>query len=488
VAPHVPLFGLGAGMGALTVWMEKHHVGAVGDVYDLTSVERLLIAGRALWFYAGKLVWPYPQAFFYPRWRIDPRAWWQYLFPASAVVVPIALWLARGRIGRGPLAAVLIFGGVLFPAIGFLNVYPFRFSFVADHFQYHAGVALIALAAALITQAIARASANRKELTIAASILPIGALGLLTLLRTTVFYDSETLFRDTIAKNPDSWAAYENLEGALDSQGRLADSLQVARDALARAQLTARADDPTTTGSLAMAHNNLGACLLKQGNAEGFRLGQIEEVMFELREALRLDPKLTKTYCNLASVLLGSDRPAEALKEANLALAISPRDADPWYVKGMALDALGKPTEAEACFEKAIELNPDFAQAHTKLALLLLKQQRPDEATSHLESALRLDSGIADAHYALAGILANRGDFLRAAQHFAATAELRPGDANALNYLGVALVNLGQTDKAIQAFEEALRRSPTHAEAKANLKQALEIKRSEPVAPPPSRQ
>jgi hypothetical protein len=136
------------------VWMEQTHVGASGDEWNLSLVERVLVAGRAVWFYAAKLVWPYPLVFVYPRWTIDTHAWWQYIFPLGVLAVIGGLWWARARIGRGPLAAVLIFCGVLVPAIGFFNVFPYRYSFVADHFQYHASIALIALAAAGIVLAV----------------------------------------------------------------------------------------------------------------------------------------------------------------------------------------------------------------------------------------------------------------------------------------------------------------------------------------------
>ena len=98
----VPFFTLAACLGLVTMWMETHHVMAQGDEWSATPVERFLLAGRALWFYAGKLLWPQPLVFLYPRWEIDPSAWWQYLFPAAALALPVVLWLARGRIGRLP--------------------------------------------------------------------------------------------------------------------------------------------------------------------------------------------------------------------------------------------------------------------------------------------------------------------------------------------------------------------------------------------------
>jgi hypothetical protein len=156
VLPLVPFFIIGLGMGLHTAWLEKHHVGASGAEWSFSLAERCLIAGRALWFYAGKLVWPAPLTFIYPRWQLDAGVWWQWLFPAAALAVVTALWLARKRIGRGPLAAFLFFAITLFPALGFVDVYPFRYSFVADHFQYLACLGPLALAAAGIELGLAR--------------------------------------------------------------------------------------------------------------------------------------------------------------------------------------------------------------------------------------------------------------------------------------------------------------------------------------------
>ena len=114
-------------------------------IWDLSLLERFLIAGRALWFYLGKLAWPTRLTFSYPRWQIDVGLWWQYVFPLATVAVTAGLYVLRKRIGRGPLVAALLFGGTLVPALGFIDVYPMRYSFVADHFQYLAGIAPVAL-------------------------------------------------------------------------------------------------------------------------------------------------------------------------------------------------------------------------------------------------------------------------------------------------------------------------------------------------------
>jgi len=157
-----PFFLLSTVFGLMTTWVEKHYVGAIGEEWTLPVIDRFLVAGRALWFYAGKLLWPQKPTFIYPRWEISSAIWWQYLFPLTAVTAIIVLWLLRRRLGKAPLVAVLFFAGTLFPALGFFNVYPHKFSFVADHFQYLASIGLIALGVSAAMQIFSRFDNGKK--------------------------------------------------------------------------------------------------------------------------------------------------------------------------------------------------------------------------------------------------------------------------------------------------------------------------------------
>jgi hypothetical protein len=204
VKPLAPMVALGIAAGLGTAWVERTYIGAEGVEFELSLVERCLIAGRAVWFYAGKLVWPSPLMFMYPRWEIDTAALWQYLYPLGAVAVVYAFWVLR-RWSRAPLAAALLFGGTLVPALGFVDVYPFRFSFVADHFQYLASLApLTLIAAAIMTQweqRSRRVAAGRPLLFLAFGI----PLGVMTWHQTGNYVDAETLYRATLSKNPSCW-------------------------------------------------------------------------------------------------------------------------------------------------------------------------------------------------------------------------------------------------------------------------------------------
>ena len=144
ILPLLPFFAVGAALGLLTAWVEKHYVGAQGADWSLTLVDRCLVAGRALWFYAGKLAWPARLTFIYPRWANQCRHLVAMGVSGGGGGRGGGAWLSRSRIGQGPLVAVLFFAGTLGPALGFVNVFPMRYSFVADHFQYLASLGMIA--------------------------------------------------------------------------------------------------------------------------------------------------------------------------------------------------------------------------------------------------------------------------------------------------------------------------------------------------------
>ena len=219
VAALIPFFAAGIALALVTVWMEKYHVGA-GKDWHLTPVERLLVAGRALWFYAGKLVWPANLSFIYPRWEIDPGAGWPYLFPAAALAVLIGLWLARRRLGKGPLVACLFFAGTLFPALGFIDVYPMRFSFVADHFQYLASIGLLALFAAAGAALLGKLAPKQPIIGPAVGAGCLIVFAVLTWAQAEVYTDLKTLWTDTLEENPGCWLAHNNLGQILFLQKR----------------------------------------------------------------------------------------------------------------------------------------------------------------------------------------------------------------------------------------------------------------------------
>ena len=191
--PVIPLFILGAAAASFTVWIERSLIGAEGSAYGFTFVERVLIAGRVIWFYLGKLIWPLDLIFIYPRWQMSQTIWWEYLFPAAVVVaLAILVWLCRWR--RGPLAGMLFFIGTLFPVLGFLNVYPFRYSLVADHFQYLACLGIIVPVAAGISLALTHARSWQRWTGYALCLCLLITLAMLSHTQSEMYKDVETVW------------------------------------------------------------------------------------------------------------------------------------------------------------------------------------------------------------------------------------------------------------------------------------------------------
>src|SRR5580658_6402760 len=272
VLPLLPWFALGVSAGLFTSWVESTLIGARGTDFLLTPVQRVLIAGRAICFYAGKLLWPTNLTFFYPHWKIDPAVWWQWLFPAGVLALGIGLMFAARRY-RGPLAGFLIFSGTLFPVLGFLNVFPFRFSYVADHFQYLASLGIIVPVSSVLVLAIERIS-SRRAATIACCFMLILVLGVLTWRQCRMYRDVETLYRESLARNPASWLAHYNL-GVLFAEmpGQLPEALEHYR-----AAVRLEPDYPES-------HFNLGSALAHSGPSD-----PPEEAIEEYQTALRLKP------------------------------------------------------------------------------------------------------------------------------------------------------------------------------------------------------
>lgn len=335
-----PLIALGAAMGLCTVWLEKHHVGASGAEWSLGIMDHILLAGRILWFYVGKLLWPAQLMFIYPRWQIDSAAAWQYLFPAAALLLALILWLLRGRIGRGPFAAAACYTVMLAPALGFFDVYPMRFSYVADHFVYHAALPLIILFCGGASAAIRPHARRLAYPAIAASAALLAALCLLTWRHAGVFMNLETLWTDTLEKNQSAW----------------------------------------------MAHNNLGVILLGRQQAD--------RAIRHLSEAVRLKPDYDQAHNNLGNALVFAGRPEEAQAQFSEAVRLNPNYAPPHYNLGNLLVDQKRWEEAEKHFLEAVRLDSKSAIAHFNYGNGLELQGRLDKAAAQYKEALRLDPAL----------------------------------------------------------------------------------------------
>src|SRR4029079_17870995 len=264
----------------------------------------------------------------------------------------------RNRIGRGPLAAALIFGGVLLPALGYFNVYPFRFSFVADHFQYHASIALIGLASAAGGAGLERWTSADSPLRVLAAGAVLLVLCAIAQKRTRAYRDLVTLYEDTLAKNPTSWAA----------------------------------------------RFNLGESLLTQGKPE--------EGIKEIREAVRMSPAQPWLRTGLASALSTPGQTEEADAEFRRALAEPLHDvarADALVRLGALVANKGDLDEAIDLFQRAIQLRENNSRAIYNYGLALAKKGDREGGIEQVRRALAITPFDAEAQHGLGAMLAEQG-------------------------------------------------------------------------------
>lgn len=439
VLPLVPFFVIGLVMAAMTGWVERNFVGARGPEWDLSVAQRVLIAGRAAWFYVGKILWPVGLTFMYPRWNVDPRQLWQWAFPLLAAAVPVALLALRNRIGRGPLAAVLIYLGVLVPAMGFVNIYPMRYSFVANHFQYHAGPALMALVVAtaaillrrirgetasgdtraapgLTTSSVpsaAPAPGSSVPSASAPSAVPyvlagavLAALTVGTALHARTFASQVSLWADVVRKNPFSWMARNNYGTAL----------------LGASQL-------------------LGPDQAEQANQ------MLDDAAAQFEQAVTIRPEHDRAWANWGRLLLLRGRPQEALAKLDQSLALRPGGIDALIDRGRALLELRQLPEARQAFEQVLAASRaqpvasgTLALAHQFLSRIARQQDDAAAALDHLARAVQLAPRDPAIQYDYGRLLIAQGRLEDAAAALAAAIRVQPDNLDP--HIDLALVFL----------------------------------------------
>jgi cytochrome c-type biogenesis protein CcmH/NrfG len=367
VVPSIPFLFLAAVAGLVTRWFENTGIGYKARILDLSLLDRCLIAGRAFWFQLGNLLWPSNLTFVYPRWDVNVGVWWQYLFPIGVLGLLVLLWSLR-RWSRAPLAGVIIYILLLLPSLGFLNIYFFVYSFVADHWQYLACVGIIAPCASGIVLLAGRFERRQGWLEPGVTLLIGGALFLLTTHQSRMYTDIETLYRTTIARNPACWMAYTNLGDILSADNRLSEAMDLFNQALKIKP--------------AVAHYSLGNAFILRGRTS--------EAIDQYKQALQIDPNYAEAHHNLGSALFLMGRTPEAIEHYEQALRIDPAFAGAHNNLGNALVQTGRAAEAIDHYKEALRITPNSADAHNNLAAALAQMGRTSEAIEQLKAALRI--------------------------------------------------------------------------------------------------
>jgi protein O-mannosyl-transferase len=481
----IPFFILSIAMGLLTVWWERYHQGTHGQNFSISFVGRLLIASHALWFYLGKLLWPVRLTFSYPRWAIEPGNFIAYGWLALCAGTALLILYLRRFFGRSMEVTALFFAISLGPLLGFVMLYTFRYTFVADHYQYIASIGPISLAAAGVANAYRRfKKTGQFLLSIGCGMLLLMLAGL-TWRQSETYANAETLWLTTLDRNPKSVLAHNNLGLILLDRGDPDGAINDFRTALAQSP-----DD----GEL---HNNLGNALLKKGlmadaiaeyqkalagdanftsahydlGQAFFKNGQFSNAIVQYQAVLKSDPQHISAWYEFGNALLAEGRMDAAATAFEKTLAIDPNYGEANNNLGNISMQQGKIDKAIDCYQKALKSNPKNVGAHYNLGNALLKKGRTDDAVMEYETALKIDPDAAQVRMNLATVYLLAGRRTEAIAQYKKGLEKKPDDVAARYNLGVALLQSGRREDAVTEFKRVLQLKPDYTPAQDKLRE-----------------
>jgi tetratricopeptide (TPR) repeat protein len=377
----VPFLLLGLGMGLLAMWWERYHQGTSRAIFPfLTPIERILVASRAVWFYLSKLVWPSNLTFIYPRWNISPADLLDYSWLLMAIVLCVAIYFARRYVGRSVEVAAAFFLITLSPVLGFIMLFTFRYTFVADHYQYLACIGPIALGSAGILS-LADALKQQRAFIWSTALFAVAMLAVLTWRQSSMYGDVETLWRTTLARNPECW----------------------------------------------MADTNLGTVLVQKG--------QVDEAIAHYRHALAIQPDWWDAEYNLGTALLSKGEIDEAIVHSERAVTMQPNDPDAQVALASALLEKKRIDEAIMHYQKALTMRPDYFLARCGLGRALLEKGELDPAIQYCRTALLIRPDDSDCQTVFAIALDQKGEAADAIQHYEKALQVSPTSIPALTNL-----------------------------------------------------
>ncbi len=404
----IPLFLMSLVMSGGTIWAVSHEQGLASlNVVSLgTRIAHALVSYVV---YLGKLLWPVNLSVFYPHPMHVPL--WQSL--VCALLLGLITWICIFWCRSKPYLLVgwLWYLGVLFPVIGILQA---GHQAMADRYAYLPFIGvfiMIVWGGAAFLKRFQRG----KLLTGSVALTLVLFFSLCARYQLHFWDNSVLLFSRALEVTERNWVAHNNLGAALLKEGKIPAAIRHFEEVL------------RIKPDYTYAHNNMGLALTSQGST-------MEAQSFYL-EALRYRPNFVEAYNNI----------------------------------GVALTDQGKYEEAGSYFRRALHFRPHYPEALNNLGYVHARQGRYEEAIRYFDEALRLKPDYVAALNNAGSALSQSGRTREGIERFSRALRIAPDDVMAHNNIGIALANLGRYEAAARHFQEILRIDPHHDEARKNL-------------------
>lgn len=314
---------------------------SAGFHLEVSPLAWWLTQTRVLWMYLKLVVWPWPLVIHYEFPYLETwAAAWPWATATLLLVAATALAWWRNRLSGLVWSCVLL---LLAPT----SLVPIVTEMAAERRMYLPLAAILAWGAVGAASSVRAATGAPFGAVAAAVVVLTLAAGIVSARRLDAYADPLTLWLDTVAHQPESSLAHNNLAMALDERGRIEEAIEHFERSIG------------IKPSEAATHFNLAGSLV--------RANEGERAIHHYLEAIRLRPDFPEAETNL----------------------------------GIALAAAGRLPEAVPHFRRALEIRPDFVDARLNLGMALAQAGRLDEAVVELERALALQADRRDAHDAL---------------------------------------------------------------------------------------
>lgn len=379
----LPMVLIGAGLSTITMNIAGSSLGGID--YGLSFLDSTIIAGKALWFYLGKLLFPFQTMPIYPRWAIDSSQLVQYVPALLYGALLFGLWRFRKQIGLGPLVAFLFFGMTHGPSLSFFKFGFLGHSFVADHFQYIPSIAMIAFFVAAVTVAL-QYGVPTKSRRIVGLILAVAISGIFAVRAWQLNYhyqDAETFWKYSVDGNP----IHTNMSALGDVYLRQAEEQQA---------LAAAATDPNERArhtALAAEKRQLAASYVSQGQDKNatprgfYRQGELYIQDNDYAQALDQFEK---------AIVANRNAPVQTMEESAL------------YMAGYCAFMLGDDQRASEYFVRALAIDPNLLESNYMLGKVYNRLGNYEAAIPYLQRTIELQPGYRDAQQQLELALRNR--------------------------------------------------------------------------------
>ncbi|MGD1002881.1 MAG: tetratricopeptide repeat protein [Candidatus Brocadiia bacterium] len=348
-----PFAAVSGALALVTVWYQYNRAIAAEVVRTDGFLARTAGAGWASWFYLYKALLPAKLCFVYPRWALGV-SFLSFVPDLLLLALLIVLWRNRRGWGRPLLFGFGYFLVSLAPVAGFMNIYFMRYSLVADHWQYTAMIGIAALAGGVLAGHAERRGAIRK-VEIAAAAALVAVLAAATWNQSLIYRDAETVWRDTVRKNPAAWMAWNNLAVCVKERA------EAAQQPAQAAELSKEA---------------IGYC----------------------EKAIALKPDYAEAYATRGAAWYSLGRRDLALRDYDLAIASRADYAEAWILRGRLHADSNRLDEAMGDYDRAIVLRPDFAVAYCERGNVQVRARRYADAVRDYTHAIALNENLAEAY------------------------------------------------------------------------------------------